>query len=538
MQVCNTINSVKYLYKYVYKGPDMALVELQPAAGQAAPAEGQAPQRAPQQGQQGRDEIKQYQEGRYMSAAEGAFRIFELSMHEEVPNVVRLAVHLPEQQRVDFEPGHAQEALGCSTSTLLGWFKFNQDAKDEHERELRRSNANHPPPSRPRCLDTLYHNFPAIAVWNGHEWQLRKRMHNSRGLPPVGRMYYVDPTDQERFCLRLLLTRVPGACSYQDLRTVRGVEHPTFNAACKALGLLEDDTEWAQCLEEAATFKAPSTLRQLFATVLCFNSVTDAAALWRRFQLELSEDYLHQARQVNPDRQLDAELTDRALRDIGEHINTLSHGAKDLSTFGLPQPAAAPYDPSTVLLKQRDLFPMAQQQATRDRVVPLLNQEQRTIYDAVMAEASRPVGTMDGGAFFVDGVGGACGWLHAGPLSRVDARTHRRAHTHAHARTHPHIHSPPPTYTHRHTHTHTQVPARHSCTRPSCAACAPKAKLPLPWPPPALQRCCWTGAAQRTARSAFRCKACATTRCASSTPTATLLSSSAWPRSSCGTRRP
>jgi hypothetical protein len=447
MQICNTINSVKYLYKYVYKGPDMALVELQPAAGQAAPAEGQAPQRAPQQGQQGRDEIKQYQEGRYMSAAEGAFRIFELSMHEEVPNVVRLAVHLPEQQRVDFEPGHAQEALGCSTSTLLGWFKFNQDAKDKHERELRRSNANHPPPSPPRCLDTLYHNFPAIAVWNGHEWQLRKRMHNSRGLPPVGRMYYVDPTDQERFCLRLLLTRVPGACSYQDLRTVRGVEHPTFNAACKALGLLEDDTEWAQCLEEAATFKAPSTLRQLFATVLCFNSVTDAAALWRRFQLELSEDYLHQARQVNPDRQLDAELTDRALRDIGEHINTLSHGAKDLSTFGLPQPAAAPYDPSTVLLKQRDLFPMAQQQATRDRVVPLLNQEQRTIYDAVMAEASRPVGTMDGGAFFVDGVGGACGWLHAGPLSRVDARTHRRAHTHAHARTHQNTH--PHTHTHR-----------------------------------------------------------------------------------------
>ncbi len=56
-------------------------------------------------------------------------------------------------------------------------------------------------------------------------------------------MYFVHPAAGERFFLHLLLIVVPGATSSEHLRTIDDIEHPTFQAACKALGLLQDDAE-------------------------------------------------------------------------------------------------------------------------------------------------------------------------------------------------------------------------------------------------------------------------------------------------------
>ena len=54
-------------------------------------------------------------------------------------------------------------------------------------------------------------------------------------------MYYCNPFAGERYYLRLLLTVIRGAQSFQHLRTVDGILHPTFQATCVARGLLEDD---------------------------------------------------------------------------------------------------------------------------------------------------------------------------------------------------------------------------------------------------------------------------------------------------------
>ena len=53
----------------------------------------------------------------------------------------------------------------------------------------------------------------------------------------------LSPHQSERYYLRLMLHNKAGATSFEDLRTVDGVVHPTFNAACRPLGLLEDDSE-------------------------------------------------------------------------------------------------------------------------------------------------------------------------------------------------------------------------------------------------------------------------------------------------------
>ena len=67
----------------------------------------------------------------------------------------------------------------------------------------------------------------------------------------IGCMYAVPPTAGEKFFLQLLLTQVCGPTSFEDLQTVDGVLHNSFKAACFHCGLLGDDSEWKQCLNEA-----------------------------------------------------------------------------------------------------------------------------------------------------------------------------------------------------------------------------------------------------------------------------------------------
>ena len=81
-------------------------------------------------------------------------------------------------------------------------------------------------------------------------------------------MYYAHPNSGERFYLRTFLTSVKGATSFENLCSVNGVLHPTFHAACLAHGLLEDDNEWRQCIQEAAHMTSGHQLRNLFVTLL------------------------------------------------------------------------------------------------------------------------------------------------------------------------------------------------------------------------------------------------------------------------------
>ena len=70
----------------------------------------------------------------------------------------------------------------------------------------------------------------------------------------------------ERFYLRMLLLHVRGATSFNQLKTYEGVRHKTFGGACRARGLLIDDTEWDRTLAKAIT--TPRQVRELFVTIL------------------------------------------------------------------------------------------------------------------------------------------------------------------------------------------------------------------------------------------------------------------------------
>jgi hypothetical protein len=122
----------------------------------------------------------------------------------------------------------------------------------------------------------------------------------------IGRIPYCTPTCGERFYLRLLLTVVSGAKSFEDLRTVNDIEYPTFKEACLVLHLIEDDREWSHCFREAYLFSSGSSLRDLFITALTYGQLVDPLSLWLEFRDSICDDLDHKLRQLIPDNDFDA----------------------------------------------------------------------------------------------------------------------------------------------------------------------------------------------------------------------------------------
>ncbi len=103
-------------------------------------------------------------------------------------------------------------------------------------------------------------------------------------------MYYAHPTSGERYYLRMMLNCVKGATSYEHLRTMDGRKHNTFKDACIAMGLLADDNEWHQALEEAGVWASGRHLRDMFASMLMFCEVTNPRQQWDTHWESLSND--------------------------------------------------------------------------------------------------------------------------------------------------------------------------------------------------------------------------------------------------------
>ena len=90
--------------------------------------------------------------------------------------------------------------------------------------------------------------------------------------------------------MRMLLNFFKGSTSFKSIRTINGVRYDTYKEACYALGLLEDDKEWNDCLAEAACWASGNELRNLFVTILIHCQVSDSSKLWRSNYEILSEN--------------------------------------------------------------------------------------------------------------------------------------------------------------------------------------------------------------------------------------------------------
>ncbi|KYM98545.1 ATP-dependent DNA helicase PIF1 [Cyphomyrmex costatus] len=263
VEIVSSIKSVKYLYKYIYKGHDVAAITIEPVTENIVIDH---------------DEIHNYIETRYVGPVEATWRILEKKLHDKSHTVIRLPVHLPNEQNIIIEDGCDNDTITSvldQVTMLIDYFALN--SRDEEAKQY------------------LYIEIPQYYTFkkekingkNISRWVKRSNRYNC-----IGRMYSVSPTQLELFHLRLLLLTIKGATSFENLKVINGEYHQTFTATCLTLGLIENDDEWKLAMNEAIRWMMPQQLRKLFVRILIHCQPLHPEELWETFKLEMSEDYI------------------------------------------------------------------------------------------------------------------------------------------------------------------------------------------------------------------------------------------------------
>src|SRR5271156_695035 len=369
VEICASVEAVKYIHKYIYKGHDRTTIEIS-AAQEGA----------------GRDEVKEYIDSRYVSAIEGCWHLFEYNMHGEQPSVYRLPVHLPNQNLVYFNPDDdLNEVLDRDASrktALTAFFEVNANGLENAQA-------------------TLYQDFPRhfVYVKKTKTWKTRER---NKASPPIGHMYFATPSAGERFYLRTLLTVVNGPTSFEDLRTFEGETYQTFREACLARGLLENDSEWIKCLQEAGDMQTGSALRSLFATILLHCNPSTPAILWEQFKVKICDDLERRLSREH----LNDIITTEMVYDYGLHLveKILRASGKNLKDFPpMPEPHRQWEDVyNNYLLWEQLNYDREELAARVTQQYQQFNNEQRILYDDVLDSVNNEKGKL----FFVHSAGG------------------------------------------------------------------------------------------------------------------------------------
>jgi len=157
------------------------------------------------------DEIQEYLDYHCISTVESCWRIFEFSLQHQYPSVQKLQYHFPGEQLVLFSDKDDLFSIAnepeVQKTILTMWFEAN-------EKYL-------------QARQTTYLNFPMQWVWNhsSRSWTVRQKGSS------IGRLLFGHPSYGERYYLRMLLIKICGASSFEDICTICGVLHPIFKSA-------------------------------------------------------------------------------------------------------------------------------------------------------------------------------------------------------------------------------------------------------------------------------------------------------------------
>ncbi|XP_074327157.1 uncharacterized protein LOC141665073 [Apium graveolens] len=258
LEIYNNSRSLKYLFKYCLKGHDTATMCLRKTRAGTSVTIPKKAQKGPI------DEVKHYLDGRYVCASEASWRIFAFDIHSRWPSVERLPIYLPGEKHVSFKAGDLLE-----------------DVCDKHPR-------------------------PGI-------WKERKRR------DVIGRLSEVHSSSGELLYLRMLLLRKKGSRSFEDLKTINGHIHKPFKEACAALGLLQNDNQWHEAIDENSHTSLPPQLRAMFVNILAYSPISDPLRLWEANWQCMSDDILNIRRHILNDPHLylsDEDLKNYALAGL------------------------------------------------------------------------------------------------------------------------------------------------------------------------------------------------------------------------------
>ncbi|CAN0925707.1 ATP-dependent DNA helicase PIF1 [Linum grandiflorum] len=126
----------------------------------------------------------------------------------------------------------------------------------------------------PSARKLTYAEIPQNFIWDKQcsQWVPRKQ-----GFV-IGRIASVPPQANDVFYLRLLLTKIPGALTFEDLRTVNGIRYNDYRQACQALGLLATDDEWNEVMAEVSRWGMPPLIRTTISRVRSLGQIAIVVA--------------------------------------------------------------------------------------------------------------------------------------------------------------------------------------------------------------------------------------------------------------------
>ncbi|KAK9065378.1 hypothetical protein SSX86_016761 [Deinandra increscens subsp. villosa] len=311
---CGWSMMIKYLFKYISKGPDRVRYSVSSNKKKGNPGSSSNDDTI--------DEIKNFVDGRFICPHEAAWRILNFPIHHRDPAVQALCVDLPNQQNVTFRESTSLQDVAANPmsrkTTLTEWLQCNRTSSTG--------------------LHLKYVDYLKEYRWDSKckAWIRR----TTRKKPSIGRLVYIHPTSGELFYLRMLLNHKAGCTSFNDIRTVSGVVHETYRAACEAMGLIGDDTEWALTFEEAALWGTATELRFLFVQMLLFCEVTNPIVLWDEHWRAMGDDIVGRiCKQTNVDPKSipENDIQQQILYELEKLLNT-SSSYSTLSNYGLPMP--------------------------------------------------------------------------------------------------------------------------------------------------------------------------------------------------------
>jgi hypothetical protein len=113
VELCATVQSILYIFKYVTKGSDRTTAHLGAQNQAGSPI-------------QNPDEIDRYLSARYIGPHESCWRILEYRTHGQFPPVTALCVHLEAQQEIQFDndidPDVLADRAASSRTQLMAFF--------------------------------------------------------------------------------------------------------------------------------------------------------------------------------------------------------------------------------------------------------------------------------------------------------------------------------------------------------------------------------------------------------------------------------
>ncbi|XP_064637083.1 uncharacterized protein LOC135493587 [Lineus longissimus] len=357
VEYVGSFHTIKYIYKYVHKGSDVATVGIQ---GQQV---------------QDKDEIAQFINARSIDAYDAHWRTMEYSIQDRYPAVQSLAIHLQHQQNVIFKEDMAEEALDTmKDTTLMAFFKLNQNDPDARE--------------------YLYADIPEHYTWQpNHTWKKRATPLASGEVPrSIGRINNVSPIQGERFYLKLLLGHIKGPTSYDDLRNYQQHEYNTFKETALAMGLLEDDSEWTVALMEVSQYGTGKQIRATFAVILQYCSPTVPKTLYDKFFTDMSEDIVYQEMQLRNctrDKVNAQTIHDRLLTSLNEELSLMGGSLANID--GMPQPNPLTEEEKVAMLLKDEIYDKYEQASIFHKDYPSINEKQAELFNLIqLAVHSQP----------------------------------------------------------------------------------------------------------------------------------------------------